>query len=251
MWGVSLATIGEISFKAGRVEQSNFHDYQVTLIDAAPSGDPHASRDSDGLRRPARRGRRAGPAAGRARANQCDLRRHWQTHPRLADPGSARLSRRWQHVSASSDDLGSMLRLLRCAVPGNIRSFGAGSPEDPDPNGVPTVTATLNNSDAARDLAAMLPLSIQMDDHLRREKTGVIPKRLSERTPGSRTYERGDLGYWRPRNTFVIFYRQDGLEIPGPGIVLLGKLESGAEFFDVPGRVKVDVELIKQGVETP
>lgn len=34
--GVSLATIGEISFKAGRVEQSNFHDYQVTRIDAAP-----------------------------------------------------------------------------------------------------------------------------------------------------------------------------------------------------------------------
>jgi hypothetical protein len=117
--------------------------------------------------------------------------------------------------------------------------------------GSQTVTATLNNSDAARDLAEMLPLSIQMDDHLRREKTGVIPKRLSERTPGSRTYERGDLGYWRPRNTFVIFYRQDGLEIPSPGIVLLGKLESGAEFFDVPGGVKVDVELIKQGVETP
>jgi isoquinoline 1-oxidoreductase beta subunit len=37
VWGVSLATIGEISFKAGRVEQSNFHDYQVTRIDAAPA----------------------------------------------------------------------------------------------------------------------------------------------------------------------------------------------------------------------
>jgi isoquinoline 1-oxidoreductase beta subunit len=35
--GVSLATTGEISFKAGRVEQSNFHDYEVTRIDAAPA----------------------------------------------------------------------------------------------------------------------------------------------------------------------------------------------------------------------
>ena len=34
--GVSLATIGEISFKKGRVEQSNFHDYELTRIDAAP-----------------------------------------------------------------------------------------------------------------------------------------------------------------------------------------------------------------------
>lgn len=103
------------------------------------------------------------------------------------------------------------------------------------------VYATLNDSEAARDLAAMLPLSIDMDDHLRREKTGVIPKPLSERTPGSRTYERGDLGYWRPRNTFVIFCCQDGLDIPGPGIVILGKVDARVEIFDVPGSVKVHV----------
>ncbi len=36
VFGVSLATLGEISFKSGRVEQSNFHDYEVTRIDAAP-----------------------------------------------------------------------------------------------------------------------------------------------------------------------------------------------------------------------
>ena len=35
--GVSLATLGEITFKAGRVEQSNFHDYEVTRIDSAPA----------------------------------------------------------------------------------------------------------------------------------------------------------------------------------------------------------------------
>ena len=104
------------------------------------------------------------------------------------------------------------------------------------------VTARLNDSEAARDLAAMLPLTIRMDDHLRREKTGIIPRSLSERTPGSRTYEMGDLGYWRPRNTFVIFYRQDGLTIPGPGIVLLGKVDAGIDIFDVPGAVQVVVE---------
>ncbi len=37
VWGISLATTGEISFKAGRVEQTNFHDYQVTRMDAAPA----------------------------------------------------------------------------------------------------------------------------------------------------------------------------------------------------------------------
>src|SRR2546427_5640893 len=92
-----------------------------------------------------------------------------------------------------------------------------------------TVTATLNDSEAAHDLAAMLPLSIHMRDHLRREKTGPIPKPLSERTPGSPTYKKGDLGYWRPGGNFVIFYRHDWLTIPSPGLVLLGKIDSGAE----------------------
>jgi hypothetical protein len=108
-----------------------------------------------------------------------------------------------------------------------------------------TVTATLNNSEAARDLAAMLPVSIQMRDHLGREKTGRIPKPLSERTRGSPTYEKGDLGYWRPGGNFVIFYRHDALTIPAPGIVLLGKIDAGAEVFDIPSSVNVKVELIK------
>ncbi|MDG3439299.1 xanthine dehydrogenase family protein molybdopterin-binding subunit [Nitrospirillum amazonense] len=34
--GVSLATLGEISFKAGQVQQNNFDSYQVTRIEAAP-----------------------------------------------------------------------------------------------------------------------------------------------------------------------------------------------------------------------
>lgn len=108
-----------------------------------------------------------------------------------------------------------------------------------------TVSATLNDTDAARDLAAMLPLSIHMRDHMRREKTGPIPKPLSERAQGSPTYEKGDLGYWRPGGNFVIFYRHDGLTIPPPGIVLLGKIDSGTEVFDVPGSVDITVEPIK------
>jgi isoquinoline 1-oxidoreductase beta subunit len=34
--GVSVATLGEITFKNGRAEQDNFHQYQVTRINAAP-----------------------------------------------------------------------------------------------------------------------------------------------------------------------------------------------------------------------
>src|SRR5437762_5028044 len=69
-----------------------------------------------------------------------------------------------------------------------------------------TVTATLNNNEAARDLISMLPLSVNMRDHMRREKTGPLPGPLSEQSRGVSAYEAGDLGYWRPGGNFVIFY---------------------------------------------
>ena len=34
--GISLATLGEISFKGGRVQQDNFDGYALTRIDGAP-----------------------------------------------------------------------------------------------------------------------------------------------------------------------------------------------------------------------
>ena len=107
------------------------------------------------------------------------------------------------------------------------------------------VTAVLNKSEAARDFIAMLPVSIRMRDHLGREKTGRIPGPLSKHTPGSPAYNAGDLGYWRPGGNFVIFYRHDGLTIPPPGIVLLGKVDSSVQIFDIPGPVEVVVEVIE------
>jgi hypothetical protein len=37
----------------------------------------------------------------------------------------------------------------------------------------------------------------------------------------------------------------DGPTIPSPGIVLLGRVNSGAEIFDIPGAVEVTAELLR------
>jgi hypothetical protein len=64
-----------------------------------------------------------------------------------------------------------MTGIILCAASGLVASASA---EDAQRirirMGDQTVTATLNSSEAARDLVAMLPLSIRMRDHLRREK---------------------------------------------------------------------------------
>src|SRR5213075_2012132 len=41
MFGITAALYGEITLKDGRVEQSNFHDYQMLRIDEAPVIDVH------------------------------------------------------------------------------------------------------------------------------------------------------------------------------------------------------------------
>jgi len=87
----------------------------------------------------------------------------------------------------------------------------------------------------------MLPLSIEMRDHLRQEKTGNLPSALpaAER---QLDFSTGTLGLWSSDH-FVIYYR-DG-RVPQPGIILLGQVIADVSIFDRPGPVTVRVERIK------
>jgi hypothetical protein len=103
------------------------------------------------------------------------------------------------------------------------------------------LTATLIDNTTARDFISLLPLTLTMDDLFRREKYGPLPRALSK---GERThsYEVGDIGYWSPGPDVAIYYRNDGGQIPDPGIILIGKIDSGIEAFNVAGSVNVTIE---------
>jgi hypothetical protein len=103
------------------------------------------------------------------------------------------------------------------------------------------VTAGLADNDAARSLVQMLPLKIEMRDHLRQEKTGTLPAPLSE-AERQRDFAKGMLGLWGPDH-FVIYYR-DG-RVPLPGIIILGEVAGDVAIFDRPGPVTVRLERIK------
>jgi hypothetical protein len=103
------------------------------------------------------------------------------------------------------------------------------------------VTAELVDNDATRSLVEMLPLTIDMSDHLRQEKTGNLPSPLpaAER---QLDFSAGTLGLWSSDH-FVIYYR-DG-HVPEPGIILLGRVTGDVSIFDRPGPVTVRVERIR------
>ncbi len=103
------------------------------------------------------------------------------------------------------------------------------------------VTAQLVDNAATRSLLQMLPLSIDMRDHLRQEKTGTLPSPLQE-VERQLDFSTGTLGLWSS-NHFVIYYRNG--RVPQPGIIILGKVTGDVSIFDRPGPGTVKVERVK------
>lgn len=103
------------------------------------------------------------------------------------------------------------------------------------------VTAELADNDATRALLRMLPVTIEMRDHLRQEKTGDLPSPLPA-VARQTVFSKGTIGLWSSDH-FVIYYR-DG-RVPQPGIIILGQVTGDVSIFDKPGPVTVRVEGAK------
>ncbi|MEQ4209513.1 cyclophilin-like fold protein [Actinopolymorpha sp. B9G3] len=101
--------------------------------------------------------------------------------------------------------------------------------------------ATLDDSAAARDLAAQLPLTVEMTDHGSVEKTGPLPSPLSlEGQPAGADPDVGDVGYYAPGNDLVLYY---GDQSYYNGIVVLGHMHDDAaeRIADMDGPITATV----------
>lgn len=103
--------------------------------------------------------------------------------------------------------------------------------------------ATLKDSAAARDLAAQLPVTVDMVDHGGVEKTGplVSPLSVDGEPEGADPEVGAAVGYYAPGNDLVLYY---GDQSYFPGIVVLGRLDGDAasRIAALEGRVTATVE---------
>jgi len=109
-----------------------------------------------------------------------------------------------------------------------------------------TLTATFADNGTARDFASVLPLTLTMNDLFGREKFGHLPRAISDKGKRTHTYEIGDIAYWSPGPDVAIYYHHDGEQIPDPGIIVIGKIDSGVAPLNVRGSVKVAMELMQK-----
>lgn len=71
-----------------------------------------------------------------------------------------------------------------------------------------TFTAVLEDSEPARDFAALLPVELVLSDYNRTEKIADLPRRLStEGAPDGIDPMVGDIAYYAPWGNLAIFYR--------------------------------------------
>jgi hypothetical protein len=104
-------------------------------------------------------------------------------------------------------------------------------------SGQGSVKAELLDNAASRKLLRMLPLTIQMRDHFRHEKTGNLPSPLPE-VQRQRDFSSGMLGLWG-NDDFVIYYRNG--RAPAPGISVLGRVVGDVAVFDRPGPITIRI----------
>lgn len=102
------------------------------------------------------------------------------------------------------------------------------------------IEATLLDGPAARDFAALLPLTLTLSDYASTEKISDLPKRLTaDGAPDGFEPKAGDIAYYAPWGNLAIFHK--GFHY-SPGLVRLGAIVTGTERLAVPGPITVAIE---------
>ena len=117
-------------------------------------------------------------------------------------------------------------------------------------NGTDVVYAELTDTPATAEFLGQLPFTIEMHEHLDRQKEVYLPFSLSEKSQQNTVheYEIGDIVYWHPGPTMGIFTEHDGKSISS-GIEVLARMdeEGVAAFRAYDAEVEVLFEFEADG----
>jgi hypothetical protein len=100
--------------------------------------------------------------------------------------------------------------------------------------------ATLDDTPAARDFAALLPLELTLSDFHGIEKVADLPRPLdAEGAPSAYAASAGDIAYYAPWGNLAFFYEPFRR---AAGLVRLGRFDGGLEPLLQAGEIRVRIE---------
>ena len=105
------------------------------------------------------------------------------------------------------------------------------------------ITASLEESDSARDFFAMLPLTLPFEDYAETEKIAYLPGKLTTQgAPEGIDPQVGDIAYYAPWGNLAIYYRDFGYS---SGLIRLGRLASGLDALTAQPSGTLTIEAVK------
>lgn len=105
------------------------------------------------------------------------------------------------------------------------------------------ITASLEESDSARDFFAMLPLTLPFEDYAETEKIAYLPGKLTTQTaPEGIDPQVGDIAYYAPWGNLAIYYRDFGYS---SGLIRLGRITSGLDALTAQPSGTLTIEAVK------
>ena len=105
------------------------------------------------------------------------------------------------------------------------------------------LTATLDDTEVAKDFAALLPLDLTLDDYASTEKVSALPRKLSTTgSPAGTDASVGDISYYAPWGNLAVFYRKSGY---ARGLVKIGAIDAGSEALSSAGPLTAKFELVE------
>ena len=105
------------------------------------------------------------------------------------------------------------------------------------------ITASLEESDSARDFFAMLPLTLPFEDYAETEKIAYLPRKLTTQgAPKGIDPNVGDICYYTPWGNLAIYYRDFGYS---SGLIRLGRITSGLDALTAQPSGTLTIEAVK------
>jgi hypothetical protein len=104
-------------------------------------------------------------------------------------------------------------------------------------------TATLADTPAGHRLAAMLPITVDLQDPFGQAKSGALPRALPVAGTARVVHPvTGGVYYWPDGGDLAVFYDALGQAPPPPGLVRLGSIDTGLDAIATRGDVRVTIE---------
>lgn len=105
-----------------------------------------------------------------------------------------------------------------------------------------TATATLNDSAASRDFAALLPLTLTLENYAGVERIAPLPAKLSAAgSPDGIAPRRGDIAFYAPWGNLAVFVGDD---VYARGLLRLGRVDTGLATLQRQGPFPVRIERL-------